>query len=156
MLTFPVTASLPATASRAERTVAYTANTQPDTPHDGTLTVTEWAGSKVPRTITSTYLVCEVPPMGDGRRFEIVLFKTEGAAPSRQASAQQRVSSLYYVGVGPDGSGSCTCPAGEVSRECVHQRALSELIATGGLESPFDYLPPERYEWEDSYTNQGE
>jgi hypothetical protein len=154
MLTMPVTASIPATASRAERTATYTPNLEPDTPHDGTLTVVEWGGKKLPRTITSTYLVCEVPPMGHGRRFEIVLFKSSGAAPSRQAAAQQRVGSLYFTDVRPDGSGYCTCPAGEVGRTgCVHLAAMSELVATGGIESPFDYQPPERYEWSDTYTH---
>jgi hypothetical protein len=159
MLTLPVTASIPATASRAERTATYTANTEPDTPHDGTLVVVEWGGKKIPRTITSTYLVREVPPVGRGRRFEIVLLKSEGASPSRQQAAQQRVGSLYTTDVRPDGSGYCTCPAGEVGRTgCVHLAAMSELIATGGIESPFEFGEPERYEWETEYanTNQGE
>ena len=144
MIAFPVTASIPATASRSERSVIYTANTDRTLPHDGVLVVTEWAGKRVKRTITTTYHVrCE--PMGalPGRRFSCVPMGRTGAADARSKADAMRNGTVYTTTIRPDGSGTCTCPAAEIGKDvCVHVLALSELIETGGLEDPLAYLPP--------------
>lgn len=148
MIALPVTASIPATESRSERSVAYTANTDKTLPHDGTLTVTEWAGKRVKRAITTTYHV-RWEPMGvlPGKRFSVVPMCRKGASESRGRADAQRNGTVYLTTIKPDGSGTCTCPAAEIGRDvCVHVLALSELLETGGLEDPLAYLPPEPQE----------
>lgn len=149
MIAFPITATIPATASRNERSVVYTACTDRTQPHDGTLVVTEWMGSRVRRSVKTVYHVQEEPAIGVmGRVFLVLLHATTGLEGTRRGEeAAARVGSVYRCCVKADGSGHCTCPAGETrSGDCVHYLALRELIETGGLEHPLAYLPPEPVE----------
>lgn len=146
MIAFPITATIPATASRNERSVVYTACTDRTQPHDGTLVVTEWMGSRVRRSVKTVYHVQEEPAIGVmGRVFLVLLHATTGLEGTRRGEeAAARVGSVYRCCVKADGSGHCTCPAGETrSGDCVHYLALRELIETGRLEHPLAYLPPE-------------
>lgn len=146
MLAFPVTASIPATASRAERSVSYTACTDRTQPHDGTLVVTEWSGKRVRRAIKSVYLVQEEPPIGVmGRVFLVALQSVTGLEGTRRgADAEARLGNVYRCVVKGDGSGSCSCTAGTTrSGDCLHYLSLRELVATGGLEDPREYGEPD-------------
>lgn len=140
-----MTASIPATKTRSERSVSYTANLDRTQPHHGTLTVVEWSGVRVKRNVTTKYHVRELNPIRGVRQFECCLMSCTGLeGTSRGAATAQRIGGVYETAVAVDGAGDCTCPAGEIGRhECVHVMALHELIETGGMEDPMADAPRE-------------
>ena len=145
MFAFPSTATLPATKSHEARGVYFTRNLDATQLHDGTLQVVESVGQRKARLITETYLIQEEPAIGfTGRQFLVVKDATKGWEGTLKGhDAANRVGNVYQCRVFSNGTGTCNCTAGDTkSGDCVHFLALRELIATGGLESPFEYLPP--------------
>lgn len=114
--------------------------------HDGAMAIVQTQGKREPRTISSQYLVKEVPPrdMGEIRVFYVAKNDDNGREALKEGQpALARIGSVYECCVAADHT-TCSCPAGQHGHRCLHAEALAGLVEQqAGYPEPVPFIETE-------------